>query len=164
MAVRRFAFVVVVTTGIIAAPQVGAERLRAVCSLRSAAEGACDDAAIARLQDPAPATPAATSPAPARRRDSLKNGAIIGGLIGLAFGVLGSSIADCPGDDPGGSCPGTRVGGVIMSTALWAGIGIGVDAMVTDRTPALASPGKSGPRRRTKTLPPRPSLATTVRW
>jgi hypothetical protein len=132
------------------------------CSLRAAAEGACGEAARSGLQDPA-ATPPQSPPQTPKRRDSLKNGAIIGGAIGLALGLVAAGISDCPGDDPDGSCPAARVGGVAVSTAFWAGIGIGLDALVTDRTNAAVPPA-SRTRNRLRTLPPRPALAMRVRW
>jgi hypothetical protein len=152
------------TTVVSARPVIAAEVPDGSCALRAAAEGTCGEVRAARGQDPAPPPAAPAAPPPPRRRDSIRNGAIIGGVIGLAFGLLGSSIADCPGENPGGSCPGTRVGGVIVSTALWTGIGAGVDAMVTDRTTGAGLPGRGAPRGRMRALPPRPSVAMTVRW
>jgi hypothetical protein len=160
MAFGRIMFAALLAACLVGATRATAEPASASCSLRAAAEGACDDAVVARVQDPAP--PASPSPTPARRRDSLKNGAIIGGAIGLALGLIGSGIADCPGDDPSGSCPAARVGGVVLSTAIWAGIGVGVDALVADRTHAIAPPVSPG---RTRLRPPPPSaLAVTMRW
>lgn len=160
MAFRRFAIAFAVATGLLGTSRVTAEPAAYACSLRAAFEGTCVAAATARLQAPAP--PATATP-PAKRRDSLKNGAIIGGSIGLALGLLASGISDCPGDNPSGSCPAARVGGVVVSTAVWAGIGIGLDALVTDRTHAVGPPA-SRLRNRLRTLPPRPSLAMRLRW
>ena len=161
MAFGRIMIAAAMAAGLAGAPCAAAEPVTKACPLREAAEGTCDEASLARLQDPA--APAPASPPPAKRRDSLKNGAIIGGAIGLALGLLASGIADCPGDDPSGSCPAARVGGVVLSTAFWAGIGVGLDALVTDRTNAVAAP--AGPtRNRVRTLPPRPSLAMSLRW
>ena len=160
MTFGRTMIVAAMAAGLAATPCVASAATR-TCSLREAAEGTCDEAVTARLQDPAPAAPA--TPPPTKRRDSLKNGAIIGGAIGLAIGLVAAGISDCPGDDPGGSCPAARAGGVVVSTAVWAGIGIGLDALVTDRTHAIA-PSASHTRNRSRTLPPRPSLAMRVRW
>lgn len=157
----------IVIAGAVAAVLAGASRVTAQpstggCSLRAAADGSCGHAAMARLQDAAAASPPSTQ-APAKRRDSLKNGAIIGGAIGLGLGLVAAGISDCPGDDPSGSCPAARAGGVVLSTAFWAGIGIGLDALVTERTHAL-SPPASPTRNRPRTLPPRPPLAMRLRW
>ena len=137
MAFGQIIFTATMAAGLVGAPRVAAEPATAVCSLRAAVEGTCDEAALARLQEPV--SPAPASPPTTKRRDSLKNGAIIGGAIGLALGLIGSGIADCPGDDPSGSCPGARVGGVVLSTAIWAGIGVGVDALVANRTSDCAA-------------------------
>ena len=163
MAFHRVMFAAVVTA-IVSTLRVGAaEPPPPACSLKAAASGTCGAASLDRWQDSAAPAPASAPTAPARRRDSLKNGAIIGGAIGFALGLIGSSIADCPGDDPSGSCPAARVGGVVLSTAIWSGIGVGVDALVADRTMAL-SPLATPGRARTRALPPRPSLAMRLRW
>lgn len=68
-----------------------------------------------------------------RRGDSLKNGA----LIGAAIGVLTGFIGDCPGagtTNRSGNCPGARVGYVLGGSAIWAGIGAGLDALIPGRT------------------------------
>ena len=157
MAFGRIMIATAMTAGLAGAPCVAAERGAKTCSLREAAEGRCADASLTPIQDPA------TPPQTTKRRDSLKNGAIIGGAIGLAIGLLGSGIADCPGDDPSGSCPWARVGGVVVSTAIFMGIVVGLDALVTERTNAVTPPA-SRTRNLIRTLPPRPSLAMTLRW
>ena len=168
MAFGRFICAAAVAAGLMCPPHASAEPATA-CSLRALVDssavarsakvdGTCDQADLARWQDPAATAPA--TPPPAKRRDSLKNGAIIGGVIGFALGLVASGIADCPGDDPSGSCPAARVGGVVVSTAFWAGIGIGLDALVTDRTNAVAPPPRPA---RGRALPP-PSLRMTLRW
>jgi hypothetical protein len=68
-----------------------------------------------------------------RRGDSLKNGALIGAAIGLFTGFIG----DCPragSNDGSKGCPGARVGYVIGGSAIWAGIGAGIDALIPGRT------------------------------
>jgi hypothetical protein len=161
MAVGRIIIAAALAGVCAATPYVAAEPAVDPCSLREAADGMCEEAILLGWQDPAAATPASPSP-PKKRHDSLKNGAIIGGAIGLALGLLGSGIADCPGDDPGGSCPWARAGGVVVSTAFWAGIGIGLDALVTDRTHAASAPRRpAGARIR---APAPPSLTMPLRW
>jgi hypothetical protein len=68
------------------------------------------------------------------RGDSLRNGALIGGVMGVGMGLIAAGISDCPGDDPGGSCPGFRAAALLGSTGVYAGIGAGVDALVVGRT------------------------------
>ena len=68
-----------------------------------------------------------------RRGDSLKNGMIIGAVVGL----LGPLIADCPGTarvGRQGGCAGARVGYALGGMAIWAGIGAGIDALIPGRT------------------------------
>lgn len=67
-----------------------------------------------------------------RKGDSLKNGAIIGAVIGLGGGLLSAGLADCPGSSS--SCPGAKIVGVALSSAIYAAIGIGIDAAVSGRT------------------------------
>jgi hypothetical protein len=76
-----------------------------------------------------------------RRGDSLKNGALIGAAVGLFTGLLG----DCPragtNNDSKG-CPGARVGYVLGGSAIWAGIGAGIDALIPGRTRLWPAPTK----------------------
>jgi len=84
---------------------------------------------------PTSAAQPSSAGAPRQPRDSLKNGAIVGALIGaVGFGLTGTWVCNMlqePGDP---SC----LGGVLMFSAIGAGIGagagIGIDALV-DRSP-----------------------------
>lgn len=72
--------------------------------------------------------------APARKRDSLKNGAIIGAVVGaIALGAFGSYICVMLGEEGDPPC----VPAVLKIAAVGAGIGaaagIGVDAMIAPR-------------------------------
>ena len=78
-----------------------------------------------------------------KRGDSLRNGAVIGAIVGAAVGVLAAGISDCPGDDPGGSCPGFRAAGFLLSTGAYAAIGTGIDALVVGRTTLYEAPAAS---------------------
>jgi hypothetical protein len=69
-----------------------------------------------------------------KRGDSLRNGAVIGAVVGLGMGLVAGGISDCPGDDPGGSCPGTRAALVLFSTGMYAAIGTAIDALLVGRT------------------------------
>ena len=75
--------------------------------------------------------------------DSLRNGAVIEAVVGGVFGLIGAGISDCPGDDPGGSCPGTRATLFLFSTGVYAAIGTGVDALVPGRTLLYEAPAVS---------------------
>jgi hypothetical protein len=87
-----------------------------------------------------------------KRGDSLRNGAIIGAVVGVAMGIITASISDCPGDRPGGGCPGSRAALFLVSTGVYSAIGTGIDALIPGRTtlyeaskaPA-ADPGGSAP-------------------
>ena len=69
-----------------------------------------------------------------RRGDSLRNGAIIGAVVGVAFGILTAGISDCPGDRAGGPCPGSRVALFLVSTGFYSAVGTGIDALIPGRT------------------------------
>jgi hypothetical protein len=69
-----------------------------------------------------------------KRGDSLRNGAIIGAVVGVAMGILTAGISDCPGDHPGGGCPGSRAALFLVSTGVYSAIGVGIDALIPGRT------------------------------
>ena len=75
-----------------------------------------------------------------KRGDSLRNGALIGAIVGGVMGLVGAGISDCPGDNPGGSCPGTRAALFLFSTGVYAAIGTGIDALVPGRTTLYEAP------------------------
>ncbi len=64
-----------------------------------------------------------------RRGDSVKNGAIIGGAIGLAVGL--SFIAEYGGE---------AVGFALATSGIWALLGTGVDALIPGRTAIYRRP------------------------
>lgn len=98
-----------------------------------------------------------------KRGDSLRNGALIGAVVGAALGLLVAGISDCPGDDPGGSCPGTRAAAFVGSTGVYAAIGTGIDALVVGRTTLYEAPS---PPRRSERAPSsgRSAINLTIRW
>ena len=103
-----------------------------------------------------------------KRGDSLRNGALIGAVVGLGMGLVGGGISDCPGDDPGGSCPGTRASLVLFSTGLYAAIGTAIDALVIGRTTLYRAANK-GPTVVLEAPAPstyrgRPGINLIVRW
>lgn len=71
-------------------------------------------------------------------RDSLKNGTIIGAVVGFGLGLWSGGISDCPARASSGSCDGMRVAFVGLSTGLYAGLGAGIDALVRGRTTIYA--------------------------
>ena len=74
-----------------------------------------------------------------RRGDSLKNGALIGAAIGFLTGFIG----DCPragNNNRSDGCPGARVAYVVGGSAIWAGIGAGIDALIPGRTRLWPAP------------------------
>jgi hypothetical protein len=78
-----------------------------------------------------------------KRGDSIRNGAIIGAVVGAVFGALGAGISDCPGDDPGGHCAGSRVALFALSTGIYTAMGAGIDALIVGRTTLYTAPGRS---------------------
>lgn len=75
-----------------------------------------------------------------RKGDSLKNGAIAGMVVGVAFGVLSAGISDCPNGES--RCPGTKAVGFVASAAVYAAIGTAIDAAVQGRTRVWPAKGK----------------------
>jgi len=69
-----------------------------------------------------------------QKRDSLRNGTLIGLAVGAAMGLLAAGISDCPGEDPGGSCAGVRATTVAVSMGVYTGLGAGIDALIRGRT------------------------------
>ena len=97
-----------------------------------------------------------------KRGDSLRNGAIIGAVVGVAIGALGMGMADCPGSG-GGSCPGFRAAGVVISTGFYAAVGAGIDALAVGRTTWYEAP--AAPRRSAR-MPQhgRAAVRMSLRW
>jgi hypothetical protein len=73
-----------------------------------------------------------------KRGDSLRNGVLIGAIVGAGVGSFTSGFSDCPGtrDD----CPGARIGMFVGSTAIYTAIGTAIDALVTGRTTLYVAP------------------------
>jgi hypothetical protein len=102
-----------------------------------------------------------------KRGDSLRNGALIGAIAGAAMGLLAGGISDCPGNDPGGSCPGTRAAIAFVSTAVYAGIGSGIDALIPGRTTLYSAPPRApstGGRPTARLSGGRATVSLTLRW
>jgi len=102
----------------------------ALVMLVAGAERRFDVADVARIQ----------------KRDSLKNGTLIGAAVGVAMGLLAAGISDCPGNHPGGACPGLRAATVVASTGFYTGLGAGVDALIRGRTTLYEAPPQSPKR------------------
>jgi hypothetical protein len=75
-----------------------------------------------------------------KRGDSLRNGAIIGAVVGVAMGIITAGISDCPGDHPGGGCPGSRAALFLVSTGFYSAVGAGIDALIPGRTTLYEAP------------------------
>jgi hypothetical protein len=86
-----------------------------------------------------------------QRRDSLRNGTIIGAVVGVVMGAISSGLADCSYDH-GGGCAGFRLGMVALSTGVYAGLGAGIDALIPGRTTIYSASAPSSHARL-----PRPS-------
>lgn len=96
-----------------------------VVLLVSGAERQFETARVARIQ---------------KRGDSLRNGAIIGAVVGVALGILTAGIADCPGDRTSDGCPGSRAALFLISTGVYSAIGTGIDALIPGRTTLYEAP------------------------
>jgi hypothetical protein len=66
-----------------------------------------------------------------KQGDSLRNGALIGTIVGIGIGAL-AAMSECPGS--GGSCPGSRAAFFVLSVGTYAAIGTGIDALIPGRT------------------------------
>jgi len=97
-----------------------------------------------------------------KRGDSLRNGALIGAVIGTAAGWFVTRLADCPGDNPGGPCPGARAAGFALSIGTYAAIGAGIDALVVGRTTWYEAPAASRSARMPR--PWRVASNLSLRW
>jgi hypothetical protein len=85
-----------------------------------------------------------------RKGDSLKNGAIIGAVIG---GASGLAVAGGCASDPGcGS--GIGIASVLTGIGIWAAIGAGIDALIQRRTLIWAPSGTTDSGGLTITLSP----------
>jgi hypothetical protein len=75
-----------------------------------------------------------------QKRDSLKNGTVIGAVAGIVMGMLAAGMSDCPGDEPGGNCAALRATALALSIGVYAGLGAGVDALIPGRTTVYEGP------------------------
>jgi hypothetical protein len=69
-----------------------------------------------------------------QKRDSLRNGTLIGLAIGTVMGIVSGGLSDCPGNNPGGSCAHFRAVMLVLSAGVYTGLGTGVDALIRGRT------------------------------
>jgi hypothetical protein len=95
-----------------------------------------------------------------KRGDSLRNGAIIGAVVGVAMGILTAGISDCPGDNPGGGCPGSRAALFLVSTGVYSAIGVGIDALIPGRTTLYEAPKAPSSANRRRSA----AVNLSVRW
>jgi hypothetical protein len=75
-----------------------------------------------------------------QKRDSLRNGTIIGAIAGVALGLVSARIADCTGDAQGGSCPAARGTLLAVSGGIYSAAGAGVDALIRGRSTIYEAP------------------------
>lgn len=97
------------------------------------------------------------------KRDSLKNGFLIGAVVGVAMGLLSAGISDCPGDDPGGSCPVARAALALIGPPVYGALGAGIDALIPGRTALYTAPA-GGTSRGTSGAPRPARVALRVTW
>ena len=65
-----------------------------------------------------------------KRGDSLRNGAVMGALVGAALGVLATK----------------EVGFTVVGAGVYAAIGTGFDALIQGRTTLYEAPGRNSAR------------------
>jgi hypothetical protein len=79
-----------------------------------------------------------------RKGDSLKNGTIIGAVVGGAVAALMVG-ETCAGVETGQHCTGQAIAFSLISVGVYAAIGAGIDALIPGRTRIYpAKPDKSG--------------------
>jgi hypothetical protein len=98
------------------------------------------------------------------KRDSIRNGTIIGALAGVVMGAVSAGISDCPGERPGGYCGGLRTVLVGLSVGTYAALGAGVDAVIRGRTTIYQAPRRVPTGASTAGSPLAPALRVAVSW
>ena len=99
-----------------------------------------------------------------QKRDSLKNGTIIGAAVGVAMGLVAAGVSDCPGTHPAGACPASRAAIVVVSAGTYAALGAGVDAVIRGRTTLYEAPPQSPTRSALGPATAGAVLAVAVSW
>jgi hypothetical protein len=99
-----------------------------------------------------------------QKRDSLKNGTLIGAAVGAVMGLVAAGISDCPGADPGGSCGGVRTATFAASLGMYTGLGAGIDALIRGRTTVYAAAAAPPTGARALAPPPRIALHVGFSW
>jgi hypothetical protein len=79
-----------------------------------------------------------------KRGDSLRNGALIGTLVGIVMGAFAAGLSDCPRDANEG-CAGFRAAALLISTGMYAAIGTGIDALIVGRTTVYHATATAAP-------------------
>ena len=122
------------------------------CAFGVRPDGACAAA-------PSPLVPSRLRPAPwdsATRveYDPLWEGAMVGGAVGMGYGVVSALVSDCPVGRDRGRCARDRAVLVAVSAVLGATIGVGVDAMLRPELTGAHLPGPPASERRIGEMPP----------
>jgi hypothetical protein len=149
--------------GVLLLPSRGsAQPAEAPCPMRARAEGACDAAAASAAR---PASSRATRNDVAARADtdSLWEGALLGGAVGLGAGATVALLADCPQTRDAGSCASDRAALIALAAALGAGVGLGMDAIIGPEFTGAPLPGPPASERRVG-LPPPSSRGAGLRF
>ena len=99
-----------------------------------------------------------------QRGDSLRNGALIGAVVGSGLGLLAAGMTDCAGslDPREQSCPGFRTAVFLGSIGLYLGIGTGIDALIVGRTTLFEA--QAAAPARSAGLPGGGAFVLRVRW
>ena len=98
-----------------------------------------------------------------KRGDSLKNGALTGALIGGVLGLLSAGIADCPGARS--ECTAFRIAAPVVSSAFYAAVGTGIDALISGRTTLYVAPASTAINRHLLSSPGiRAGVRVTLSW
>lgn len=137
---------------LLAVPDARAQADDVPCALGVGPDGACKGA-------PSPLVPSRLRPNPwdsATRveSDPLWEGAMVGGAVGMGYGVVSALVSDCPVGRDRARCTRDRAVLVAVSAALGATIGVGVDAMLRPELTGAHLPGPPASERRIGEMPP----------
>jgi len=130
-----------------------------LCAAAVPTTGFAQDSASHEPETPS-ATPRAT---PRGDTDSLWRGVLLGGTIGLGAGATVAMLADCPSSRAGRHCGADRASLIALSTALGAGLGLGMDAVIGPEFTGAPLPGPPASERRIG-LPPPSSRGAGLRF
>lgn len=96
-------------------------------------------------------------------RDSLKNGAWTGAVVGMVLSALTAGVANCPSQDRSGACGPARATLFVFGVGVYTAIGTAIDAAVRGRATLYEAPA-GPPQARRSVSGPRPLFTVKASW